>query len=95
MSASLLDIELNKYWSLLTPLQKESLLSVIKSFIHSTEGKNQELHEPPADYNKETGDSSLAILQQLSWEQKEALISLVESCPGRSRYSRVAVGFSR
>lgn len=33
MSAPLIDRELNKYWSLLTLVQKESILSVIKSFV--------------------------------------------------------------
>ncbi len=33
MSAPLIDSELNKYWSLLTLVQKESILSVIKSFV--------------------------------------------------------------
>jgi hypothetical protein len=79
MAASPSDIELNKYWTLLTAAQKESLLAVIKSFIQLTDTKNQELQEPEAVYNKEGGGLPLEILQQLTWEQKQALISLVES----------------
>ena len=33
MAAPSLDTEFSKYWALLTPVQKESLLSVIKSFV--------------------------------------------------------------
>jgi hypothetical protein len=79
MAASPLDIELNKYWLLLTPAQKESLLAVIKSFVQQTDTSNQELQEPEVVYNKEGAGLSADILQQLTWEQKEALISLVES----------------
>ena len=32
MATSPSDIELNKYWLLLTPVQKESLISLIESF---------------------------------------------------------------
>ena len=59
MAVSSLDIEFSKYWPLLTPLQKESLLSVIKSFVQSPERLsqeqyNQELAEAEAEY--EAGD---------------------------------------
>lgn len=55
MSVSSMDIELSKYWSLLTPGQKESLLAVIKSFAQSPvrtslEQYNQELAEAEAEY---------------------------------------------
>ncbi len=87
MAASPSEIELNKYWVILTPEQKESLFGVIKSFVQSPERENQELQEPEAVYNKESGGLPLEILQQLTWEQKEALIALVESfgieIPGR------------
>jgi hypothetical protein len=79
MATSPLDIELNKYWLLLTVIQKESLLDVIKSFTPSTETGNYELNEPVANYGKEDTDFPIEILQQLNWEQKDALISLVES----------------
>jgi hypothetical protein len=79
MAASPLDIELNKHWSLLTAAQKESFLAVIKSFVQSTDTSSQELQEPEAAYNNEDVGLSSEILQQLTWEQKEALISLVES----------------
>ena len=79
MAASPLDIELSKYWLLLTTVQKESLLAVIKSFTPSAEIGNQELNEPGAVYRKDEAGFPVEILQQLTWEQKEALISLVES----------------
>jgi len=79
MGASQLDIELSKYWSLLSTAQKKSLLDVIMSFLKSAETKTQELHEPEPLYN--TGDSQIpkGILQQLTSEQKEALIILIAS----------------
>ncbi len=72
MPASSLDIELSKYWSLLTPVQKESLLGVIKSFVQSTETinlekYNQELEEAEAEYqggNYITSDEMLKLLRQ-------------------------------
>jgi hypothetical protein len=79
MTASPLDIELSKYWLLLTPVQKGSLLGVIKSFVKSHERRNQELQESEEVYNNESGGLPQEILQQLTWEQKEALIALVES----------------
>lgn len=45
MAAPLVDNELNKYWSLLTVVQKESIISVIKSFIEPENSIDQ--------YNKE------------------------------------------
>ena len=33
MAAPSFDSEFNRYWSLLTPVQKESILSVIRSFV--------------------------------------------------------------
>src|SRR6266542_374821 len=79
MAASPLDIELSKYWSLLSPAQKESLLTVVKSFVQSSEIKNQHLKEPSAIYNSKDESLLLEMLQQLTSEQKEALINLVES----------------
>jgi hypothetical protein len=79
MAASPLDIELSKYWLLLTAVQKESLLAVIKSFTSPAEAGNQELNEPGAVYGKDDAGFPIEILQQLTWEQKESLISLVES----------------
>ena len=79
MAASSLDIEFSQYWSLLSPAQKESLLSVIKTFVQSPGIKGQELHEPDAIYNSADKDLLLKILQQLTTEQKEAVINLVES----------------
>ncbi|MES1219222.1 MAG: hypothetical protein ABUT20_27195, partial [Bacteroidota bacterium] len=74
-----MDNELNKYWLLLTPIQKQSLLDVIKSFITPSESGDMELNEPGATYGKDDDSLSQTILQQLTWEQKEALINLVES----------------
>ena len=51
MAAPSLDNEFNKYWSLLTPVQKESLLSVIKSFIQPKEQVDIE------QYNKEIDEA--------------------------------------
>ena len=72
MAASSLDIELSKYWSLLTTVQKESLLGVIKSFVQSTERinleqYNQELAEAEVEYeagNYITSDEMLKLIRQ-------------------------------
>lgn len=72
MAASSLDIELSKYWSLLTPVQKESLLSVIKSFVQSPERisleqYNQELAEAEAEYqagNHISSEEMLKLIRQ-------------------------------
>lgn len=54
MSAQPLDIEFSKYWSKLTPVQKQSLLSVAKSFVEgesiNVEDYNKELQEGEAQY---------------------------------------------
>ena len=55
MSVSSVDVELSKYWSMLSPAQKSSLLEVIKSFIQAPERisldqYNQELSEAEAEY---------------------------------------------
>lgn len=70
MAASPLDIELSKYWTLLTPVQKESLLAVIKSFFHAQERinleqYNQELSEAEAEYKAGEHISSDEMLQLL------------------------------
>jgi len=54
MSIPLLDSELGKYWPLLTTVQKESLLSVIKSIVApgeriSIEQYNKEIDEALAE----------------------------------------------
>ena len=58
MAVQSLDIEFSKYWTQLTILQKQSLLSVIKSFAIEEasfiEEYNQELAEGEAEY--ETGN---------------------------------------
>lgn len=78
MPASSLDIELSKYWALLSPEQKKSLLEVIKSFVQSDEDAKLTLQEPEAEFS--AADFNLSkILMQLSEKQKEALLSLLES----------------
>ena len=72
MGASSLDVELSKYWPLLTPVQKESLLGVIKSFVQkperiSLEQYNQELKEAEAEYktgNHITPEEMLKLIRQ-------------------------------
>jgi hypothetical protein len=72
MAASSLDVELSKYWSLLTPVQKESLLGVIKSFMQSPERisieqYNQELAEAEAEYQAGdyiTSEEMLKLIRQ-------------------------------
>lgn len=72
MGAALIDVEFSKYWSLLTPVQKQSLLGVVKSFIEENEvmdiaAYNQELQEAEKEY--ETGnyisqDEMLKLIRQ-------------------------------
>jgi hypothetical protein len=72
LAASSLDIELSKYWPLLTPVQKESLLNVIKSFVSpadriSLEQYNQELAEAEEEYqtgNHITSEEMLKLIRQ-------------------------------
>ncbi|MBK7289749.1 MAG: hypothetical protein KBF82_08765 [Chitinophagaceae bacterium] len=66
------DIELSKYWVLLSAEQKQSLLQVIKSFITdqekiSIQQYNQELAEVEAEYqngNHITSDEMLKLIRQ-------------------------------
>lgn len=66
------DIELSKYWVLLSAEQKQSLLQVIKSFITdqekiSIQQYNQELAEVEAEYqngNHITSDEMLKLIKQ-------------------------------
>lgn len=67
MAASSLDIELSQYWSKLTPLQKKSLLAVIKSFTEKTgnisvEQYNQELADAEEEYQQGNHISSDEML---------------------------------
>ena len=72
MSASSLDIELSQYWSKLTPVQKESLLSVLRSFTDkpgriSIEQYNLELAEAEEEYktgNHITSDEMLQLIKK-------------------------------
>jgi hypothetical protein len=72
MAASPIDIELSKYWPLLSPQQKKSLLELIKSFSNqpeqiSIEQYNQELAEAETEYeagNYITSDDMLKLIQQ-------------------------------
>jgi len=90
MPGSHLDIELNKYWLLLSAIQKDSILAVIRSFIEST--GTQELKEPDVIYNKKGDNLPLEILQQLTWEQKQALIALIISFGVEIPGQRISVG---
>jgi len=68
MAVSALDVELGKYWPQLTPVQKESLLGVIKSFLQLPQGislqqYNQELSEAEAEYKAGDHISSDEMLQ--------------------------------
>lgn len=51
MAVHTADSELDKYWPLLTPVQKESIVSVIKSFVEPTERVSIE------QYNKEIDEA--------------------------------------
>jgi hypothetical protein len=78
MPASPLDIELSKYWSLLSPEQKKSLWELIKLLVQSDEEASLTLQEPEAEYS--AADFNLSgILTGLNGQQKEALLSLLES----------------
>lgn len=79
MSLTPSSVELNKYWALLNPAQKRSLLTVIGSFTQPADSKNPELNEPEASYDNENAALPEAVLQQLNWEQKEALVALILS----------------
>lgn len=71
MQASV-DIELSKYWVLLSAEQKQSLLQVIKSFIADQEKisikqYNEELAEAESEYQKGdhiTSDEMLKLIRQ-------------------------------
>jgi hypothetical protein len=68
MAASALDIELSNYWPMLLSIQKESLLSVIKSFLQSPERisehqYNQEPLEAEEEYKTGNYISSEDMLQ--------------------------------
>lgn len=71
MGASQTDIELSKYWPLLSTKQKRSLLELIKSFSQpgrvSIEQYNQELAEAEAEYEAGehiTSDEMLKLIRQ-------------------------------
>ena len=72
MPASPLDIKLSKYWSLLSPAQKKSLLEVVRSFVQSLKGisieqYNRELKETEAEYlagDHVTSEEMLKLIRQ-------------------------------
>ena len=66
MAAPSLDSEFSKYWSLLTPVQKESLLSVIKSFVIPRERISVE------QYNKEIDEAIARVEAGDYYSQEEA-----------------------
>ena len=49
MSAQSLETEFNKYWSILNPIEKASLLTVAKNYVHLKQEAATNLEE----YNKE------------------------------------------
>jgi homoserine acetyltransferase len=68
MPASPFDIELSKYWALLSPEQKKSLVEVIKSFVQSPERisieqYNRELKEAEEEYQAGNYISSEEMLK--------------------------------
>lgn len=65
MAAPSLDSEFNRYWSLLTPVQKESLLSVIKSFVIPEERVSIE------QYNKEIDEAVARVEAGEFYTQEE------------------------
>lgn len=65
MAAPSLDAEFNKYWSLLTPVQKESLLGVIKSFVIPREKISLE------QYNKEIDEAIARVEAGEFYSQEE------------------------
>ena len=67
MAEPLLDIEFSKYWTRLTISQKQSLLSVIKSF--ATEDETLDLEE----YNKDLVDAEAAYKSGNYITQEEML----------------------
>jgi len=65
MAAPSLDTEFNKYRSLLTPVQKESLLGVIKSFVIPREKISVE------QYNKEIDEAIARVEAGEFYSQEE------------------------
>ena len=70
MAAPSLDNEFLKYWSKLTVVQKESLLSVIKSFAHpgdaiTLEEYNKEIDEAEIEFQKGDYISNKEMMQQI------------------------------
>ena len=65
MATQSLDTEFAKYWLLLTPVQKESLLSVIKSFVIPRERISVE------QYNKEIDEAIARVEAGEFYSQEE------------------------
>ena len=91
MPASPLDIELSKYWALLSPEQKKSLLEAIHSFIQSSETKAQEIQESASFYKTDDSKFPFEILQHLTSKQKEALILLIASFINDASNERISI----
>ncbi len=70
MADPLLDIEFSKYWTRLTISQKQSLLSVIKSF--ATEDETLDLEE----YNKDLADAE-AEYKSGNYITQEQMLNLI------------------
>ena len=65
MATPSIDSEFSRYWSLLTPVQKESLLSVIRSFVIPRERITLE------DYNKEIDEAIARVEAGEFYTQEE------------------------
>jgi hypothetical protein len=65
MAAHSIDSEFNRYWLLLTPVQKESLLSVIRSFVIPRERVSLE------EYNKEIDEAIARVEAGEFYAQEE------------------------
>jgi hypothetical protein len=65
MSAPSFENELNKYWSLLTPIQKVSILGVIKSFVEPNDRITIE------QYNKEIDEAVARVEAGEFYTQEE------------------------
>ena len=63
MAAPSIDTELNKYWPLLTLVQKESILNFIKSFVEPAETIEQ--------YNKEIDEAVARVEAGAFYTQEE------------------------
>ncbi len=69
MSSNSLDAEFNKYWSILNPVEKASLLTVAKNYVHL----KQESAISIEDYNKEIDEAVLRVEAGEFYTQEEVV----------------------